>query len=143
MRFFIRKKRQPPAVIIVALIDVLIVVLIFLMVTTTFKKPLQSLKIALPESTHATKSGANEHAPLLVSIEASGNLRFGPDATPVTLDRLNAVLRMAAVTNPLVKLTVSADKSAPVGQMVKVLDAAKESGITNGVSIFTRQPGPQ
>ena len=65
MRFYLRKKRQPPAVIIVALIDVLIVVLIFLMVTTTFRKPMASLRLALPESSHATKAGANENAPLM------------------------------------------------------------------------------
>lgn len=142
MRFFLRKKRQPPAVIIVALIDVLIVVLIFLMVTTTFKKPQQSLKIALPESTQATKAGANEHPPLVLSIEANGNLRYGPEAKPVTLDRLRQELSSEVATNPTVKLTISADKSAPVGQMVKVLDIAKESGLKSGVSIFTRQPGP-
>lgn len=142
MRFFIRKKRQPPAVIIVALIDVLIVVLIFLMVTTTFKKPQQALKIALPESTQATKAGANEHPPIVLSVEANGSLRYGPDAIPVTLDRLKVELHAQVLTNPTVKLTLSADKSAPVGQVVKIMDIAKESGI-KGVNIFTRQPGPQ
>ena len=140
MRFLIRKKRQPPAVIIVALIDVLIVVLIFLMVTTTFKKPQQALKLALPESTQAMKAGANDHPPLVVSIEESGNLRYGPEAKPVTLERLKTELTTEVSTNPLVKLTLSADKKAPVGQVVKVMDAAKESGI-KGVSLFTRQPG--
>ena len=140
MRFFIRKKRQPPAVIIVALIDVLIVVLIFLMVTTTFKKPQQALKLALPESTQATKAGASEHPPLVISIEANGNLRYGPEAKPVTLDRLKIELTAEVATNPQVKVTLSADKKAPVGQMVKVMDAAKESGI-KGVSLFTKQPG--
>jgi biopolymer transport protein ExbD len=142
MRFFIRKKRQPPAVIIVAMIDVLIVVLIFLMVTTTFKKPQQTLKIALPESTHATKAGVSEHPPLLLSIEASGNLRYGADAIPVTLDRLTSDLKAEVATNPAVKLTLSADKNAPVGQVVKVMDIAKDIGI-KGVTIFTRQPGAQ
>ena len=59
-----RTKRVPAvAVIIVALIDVLIVVLIFLMVTTTFKKAQPALKLALPESSQATKSGASENPP--------------------------------------------------------------------------------
>src|SRR5580693_4255990 len=140
MRFFIRKKRQPPAVIIVAMIDVLIVVLIFLMVTTSFKKPQQALKLALPESTQATKAGASEHPPLVVSIEENGNLRYGPEATPLTLERLKQQLMAEVATNPTVKLTLSVDKKAPVGQMVKVMDAAKESGI-KGVSLFTKQPG--
>ena len=141
MRFHIRKKRQPPAVIIVAMIDVLIVVLIFLMVTTSFKKPQQALKLALPESTQATKAGASEKPPLVVSIEESGNLRYGPDATPVTLQRLKEQLTAEVATNPLVKLTLSTDTKAPIGQVVKVMDTAKESGLRTGVSLFTKQPG--
>ena len=137
MRFYLRKRRQPPAVIIVALIDVLIVVLIFLLVTTTFKKPQSSLQLALPESTQAKKSGANENPPLLVSIEATGALRFGPEAIPVTMDRLKSELLAASSTNALIKLTVSADKAAPWGQIVKVMDAAKEANIKN-ISAFTK-----
>ena len=60
MHFFVRKRKQTPAVIIVALIDVLIVLLIFLMVTTTFKQH-PALKLALPESSQAHKTGANEN----------------------------------------------------------------------------------
>ncbi len=56
MRFLIRKRRTAPAVIIVALIDVLIVLVIFLLVTTTFKQQ-PSLRLQLPESTQALKSG--------------------------------------------------------------------------------------
>ena len=63
MQFLVHKRRQTPAVIIVALIDVLIVLLIFLLATTTFKQQ-PSLKLALPESSQAQKTGANESAPL-------------------------------------------------------------------------------
>src|SRR5438046_2922446 len=98
MRFFVRKRRQTPTVIIVALIDVLIVLLIFLIVTTTFKQQ-PSLRLALPESTQAQKAGANENAPLVVSVDAQGNLRFGADAMPVTVDRLRSELAARTATN--------------------------------------------
>src|SRR5260370_10077125 len=100
MRFFIRKKRQPPAIIIVALIDVLIVVLIFLLETTTFKKRLPALKLALPESSQATKPGASENPPLVVIIEEDGALRAADDAMPLTLDGLETALTAAAATIP-------------------------------------------
>src|SRR5205823_8485125 len=103
MRFVTRKRRQPPAIIIVALIDILIVLLIFLMVTTTFKQQ-PALKIALPESSQAQKTGAQESPPLVVTVDASGNLRLGPDATPVTADRLKEELAAAAAKNPDLKL---------------------------------------
>ena len=76
MRFFIRKKHAAPAVIIVALIDVLIVLVIFLLVTTSFKQP-PALRLSLPESTQALKTGANDNPPLIVSIDAQGLLRLG------------------------------------------------------------------
>ncbi len=139
MRFLIRKKRQPPAIIIVALIDVLIVVLIFLMVTTTFKKRQPpSLKLALPESTQAIKAGASEVPPLVVVVEENGNLRFGPEALPVTADRLKSELLAEIAKNPQLKLTLKADKKAPFGQIVKVMDAAKQAKIKS-ISAFTRE----
>jgi biopolymer transport protein ExbD len=140
MRFFIRKKRQPPAIIIVALIDVLIVVMIFLMVSTTFKKTQSVVKIALPESNQATKSGASESPPLVIVIEPTGGLRFGPDATPVTLDKLKSELQAAVAKNPQIKVSLSGDKTAPWGQVLKVLDIVKETNVKI-LNAFTKQPG--
>jgi biopolymer transport protein ExbD len=137
MRFYVRKRRQPPAIIIVALIDILIVLLIFLMVTTTFKHQ-PALKLALPESTQAQRTGANEAPPLVVSIDPSGNMRFGPDAKPVTLDRLQRELAEASSSKAEVRLSISADKAAPFGQIVKVMDVAKAAKIKS-VSAFTKE----
>jgi len=128
MRFYLRKRRSAPAVIIVALIDVLIVLLIFLMVTTTFKQQ-PALKLALPESSQALKTGSNEDAPLVVTVDKEGNLRLGPESLPVTNERLRAELLARAAANPELKLAISADKAAPWGQIVKIMDAAKEAKI--------------
>jgi biopolymer transport protein ExbD len=137
MKFFEHKRRQPPAIIIVALIDILIVLLIFLMATTAFKQQ-PALKLALPESSQAQKTGAQENPPLVIAVDSSGNLRFGPDAKPVTLERFKEELRSAASKRADLKLAISADKTAPWGQIVKVMDAAKESGI-KGVNAFTKE----
>jgi biopolymer transport protein ExbD len=139
MRFFVRKRRQAPAVIIVALIDVLIVLLIFLMVTTTFKQQ-PALRLALPESSQSQNTGANENAPLIVSIDAKGILRFGPDALPVTEERLKEELLAQVAKDPNVKLAISADKEAPFGQIVKVMDAAKAAKIKM-INAFTKAAG--
>jgi len=137
MRFSVRKRRQAPAVIIIALIDILIVLVIFLIVTTTFKQQ-PSLKIVLPESSQAQKSGANEAAPLMISIDASGNLRWGPEAKPVTLERFKAELLEALANKSDLELAINADKSAPVGQLVKVLDVAKEARVKT--KLITKEP---
>jgi biopolymer transport protein ExbD len=138
MHFFVRKRRATPTVIIVALIDVLIVLLIFLMVTTTFKQQ-PALRLALPESTQAQKTGTHEAAPLVVSVDEKGNLRFGPDAHPVTVDRLRSELLTRAGENPELKLAISADRNAPVGQVVKIMDASKEAKLKS-VNLFTKEP---
>jgi biopolymer transport protein ExbD len=138
MRFFVRKRRGAPAIIIVALIDVLIVLLIFLMVTTTFKEQ-QALRLALPESTQAKKTGANENPPLIISIDKDGNLRLGPDATPVTVDTLRKELVEQVDKNPDLRLAINADKAAPFGKIVNVMDAAKEAKIKM-VNAFTKEP---
>lgn len=139
MRFHFRKRRQAPAVIIVALIDILIVLLIFLMVTTTFKQQ-PALKLALPESSQAVKTGAQEKVPLIVSIDPKGNLRLGPEAKPVTMARLKEEMAIASATNSDVKLAISADEAAPFGQFLKVRDAAIEAKM-KVVYVYTKQPG--
>lgn len=138
MRFHVRRRRQTPAVIIVALIDVLIVLLIFLVVTTAFKQQ-PALRLALPESSQAQKSGASETAPVIVSIDAKGVLHWGADALPVTEERLKSELLTAVTKNPDLKVAISADKEAPFGQIIKVMDAAKEAKIKM-VNAFTKEP---
>ena len=140
MQFYVRKRRQAPAVIIVALIDILIVLLIFLMVTTTFKQQ-PALKLALPESSQAQKTGANEAAPMVVSLDPKGNLRFGADPMPVTVERFKAELLAAVAKTPDLKVAISADKDSPVGQLVKVMDVAREANLKHPVDLITKEPG--
>ncbi len=139
MQFRAHRRRQAPTVIIVALIDVLIVLLIFLMVTTTFRQQ-PALRLALPESSQAHKTGANEDAPLVVTVDEKGNIRFGPDAHPVTPDQLKTELVSLSEKKPDLKLAISADKSAPFGEIIKVMDAAKEAHLKL-VNAFTKEAG--
>jgi len=139
MQFRAHRRRQAPTVIIVALIDVLIVLLIFLMATTTFKQQ-PALRLALPESSQAHRTGANEAAPLIVSIDDKGNLRLGPEARPVTPEQLKSELSSQIEKKPDLKLAISADKSAPFGEIIKVMDAAKEAHIKI-VNAFTKETG--
>ena len=141
MRFYPKKRRQAPAVIIVALIDILIVLLIFLLVTTTFKQQ-PALKLALPESAQAQKAGANENAPLIISIDPKGDLRFGPQARPVTLEGFKTELVAALEKKPDLGLAINADKTAPIGVMVKIMDVTKEVNVKS-VKLITKEPGKQ
>jgi biopolymer transport protein ExbD len=132
MKFIQHKRRTAPAVIIVALVDVLIVLLIFLICTTTFRQQ-PALRLALPESTTALKSGANENPPLFISIEANGVLRYGMAGDVVTPDQLRGRLIVDAeklrATGNEARLAMRADKAAPWGQIVRVMDVAKAANI--------------
>lgn len=138
MKFYVRKRKQAPAVIIVALIDILIVLVIFLMVTTTFKQQ-SALKLSLPESSQAKKAGGQESPPLIVTVDPKGNLRFGPEGKPVTVEQLKADLAAEVAKSPDVGLAINGDEGAPWGKIVKVMDAAKGSGI-KAVKAFTKEP---
>ncbi len=132
MKFLIHKRRTAPAIIVVALIDVLIVLVIFLLVTTTFKQP-PALRLSLPESNSAQRSGTTENPPLLVNIEAGGALRYGQAADVVTPEQLQARLvadaDKARAAGNEARLALRADKAAPWGQLVRVMDIAKAANI--------------
>ena len=141
MRFTTHKRRNPPAVIIVSLIDVLIVVLIFLMVSTSFKKQEPILKLTLPDSRESKPGSSADAKPIVISITASYPFIY-LENKPVMLDRLQNELIAAVKKNPQTKASVKADKSAPVGELVKVIDACKAAQVA-GLSIVTeKKAGP-
>ena len=132
MQFSTHRKKPAPTVIIVSLIDVLIVVLIFLMVTTSFKQQ-PAIQLALPESKQA-KPGSKENA-LVVTVPKQGPLYLKTD--PMTLDTLQQKLVEAVRLNPQTTLAIRADADTPVGQLIKVMDAAEAAHI-KVANVFTR-----
>jgi len=127
MRFLHKKRNRTPAVIIISLIDVLLVVLIFLMVTTTAKKMEPALKLNLPNSKEAKPGASEEKKPFAIYVATNFPYFFigerGERAT--TLDKLQAELNDAVKTNSALKVSVRADKMAPFGEIVKLIDATK------------------
>jgi biopolymer transport protein ExbD len=141
MRFLVHKRRSAPAVIIVALVDVLIVLLIFLMVTTTFKQQ-PALKLALPESSQAQKSGVGENQQFEVYILSNGVLQDVQGKT-VRLDALKSRLLQEVATNSQLKIAINADKNAPFYQIVNVMDIVKELKIKSvSASVDTKPAKP-
>lgn len=136
MRFTVHKRRAAPAVIIISLIDILIVLLIFMMVTTSFKQT-PALKLALPES-NQPKQGTTSDAAIIVTIDKK-EPRFYLDQKLVTFQRLQEELTARAKKNPRVSISIRPDTDAPVGQVVRVMDAAKAANIKD-INMFTKAP---
>ncbi|MBE2202790.1 MAG: biopolymer transporter ExbD [Chthoniobacterales bacterium] len=134
MRFYTRKKRSPQ-LIIVSLIDILAILLIFFIVTTTFRRDQPRLQINLPESQSAEMVAVDKLEPLILRVKSAKEITLGPEA--VTLEELSAALKSARQDHPERQIAMQADREAPFGVVVKVLDALKLAGMRN-VSTFTQ-----
>lgn len=138
MRFYTRKRRAP-SIIIVSLIDILAILLIFFIVTTTFRKNQPQLQINLPESKTAEQAAAEKEEPLVLRVKNAEQITL--DEKPVTLEALVGALKSLREQTPSRPLAMQADREAPFGVVVKVLDALRDAGIKN-VPAFT-QPEEQ
>ena len=134
MRFYTRKRRMP-AVIIVSLIDILAILLIFVIVTTTFKRDQPAVVINLPDSKTATAMPA-QGDPAVLTIKSESQIFLNNQ--PVQLAGLKQALLDMIAANPTRSLVLNADKSAPFGVVVSVMDILKEANVRN-VPAFTQQ----
>ena len=134
MRFYTRKRRAP-SIIIVSLIDILAILLIFFIVTTTFRKNQPQLQINLPESKTAEQAPAEKDEPVVLSVKSADEISL--DGKPVTLDLLAEALKTVRAQAPVRPIAMQADREAPFGVVVKVLDALKDAGVKN-IPAFTQ-----
>lgn len=138
MRFFTRKRRNPVPVIL-PLIDILAILLIFFIVTTTFKKNPPRLQINLPESTTAVETPGEEQEPLLLQIKSDTEIALGDEL--LGPEELVGALQRTVAESPGRPIVMQADKEAPFGTVVQVLDALRAAGIKN-IPAFTEPTAP-
>jgi biopolymer transport protein ExbD len=139
MRFYSRKRRSP-SIIIVSLIDILAILLIFFIVTTTFRKNQPQLQINLPESKTAELSPAEKQEPAVLRVKSAEQITL--DEKPVTLEDLAETLKNLRIQAPSRSIAMQADRAAPFGVVVKVLDALRDAGIKN-IPAFTQPEGQE
>ena len=112
------------AINVTPLVDVVLVLLIILMVASTYIVA-QTLKVTLPKS-KSTDGMADK--PQTIGIVKDGSLRWN-DA-PVTEPELVKDLADVAKADPDVNVVVSADENVKHGQVVHIIDIAKQQGVT-------------
>jgi biopolymer transport protein ExbD len=134
VKFYSRKRRMP-SVIIVSLIDILAILLIFVIVTTTFKRDQPAVVINLPDSKTAS-AAPTQTDPAVLSISSDQKLFL--DNKPVELADLKDALVQMLAANPNRALALNADKAAPFGLVISVMDVLKEANVRN-VPAFTEQ----
>ena len=117
-----------PSITIVSLIDILAILLIFFIVTTTFRDKLP-LQINLPESKSAATASSEPKKVVVLQIKGADQITL--DGKSVTPRELAASIKGVQKSHPGCSITMQADKEAPFGTVVSVLDALQEAGIKN------------
>lgn len=129
------RRRRKPEVIIVSLIDIFAILLIFMVMTTQFKKQEASVTIKLPESKSAVVAEKSASKTVVLSISEAEQIFL--DEKPVEIDALKSAISELMKLSPPPTLALNADKKAPFGVIIRVLDVLKESGVKGNLSAFT------
>lgn len=124
--------RTAPEINLIPFIDVLLVVLIFLMVSTTFTK-YQELSITLPSA----EGAASANIPKEITVAVSNEGRYAINGMLVDNRSLNTKLTQLSdkwsiedgIKNG--RVVITADAKAPHQAVMRVLEAARESGLAN------------
>lgn len=132
MNFYPRRRRSPQ-VIIVSLIDIFAILLIFVLVSSNFRKAQPTVKISLPDSKSSTMAQPKRE-PVVLTITKDSQLFL--DDAPVVLDKLAPMLVEIVKKDANVALALNADKDAPFGIILKVLDGLKDSGVKGSLTAF-------
>jgi beta-lactamase regulating signal transducer with metallopeptidase domain/biopolymer transport protein ExbD len=108
-----------------------------------FRRNPTNPQAASVEASQSEKTDPKPAPGLVVSIDSKGFLHLGADARPVTIERLKAELLAAVRKTPDLRLSISADKTAPLAQVIKVMDAANEAKIKFvGLKTLPEKPAP-
>jgi len=134
MQFYTRKRRAP-FINIVSLVDILAILLIFFVVTTNFRKNQPQLKINLPDSKSAEENVASQKEPAVLRVKSETEISL--DDKRVEIENLTAALNDLRQSQPGREIAMQADREAPFGTVVKVLDSLKAAGLSN-VPAFTQ-----
>jgi biopolymer transport protein ExbD len=122
-----RRQRVEPEFSLAAMIDVIFLLLMFFMLTSKFVTP-NALNLSLPSSSSTTMASPA----LAVSIDAQSNFYFEIDgrATKVIKEKLQASLeaklKSMGKTPEAATITVVAEKTVPVEEVVYILNIANK-----------------
>ncbi|MCK5005444.1 MAG: biopolymer transporter ExbD [Candidatus Aminicenantes bacterium] len=132
---FKTKKKKSTIINITSLIDVLFLLLIFMMVSSTFIED-PGIKLDLPETQSAPSVKKSEY---ILSVKSDGSLFLNEKS--LSLDELAENLKSTLAEMKDESLILKGDTNIPYGQIVKIMDIVKKSGVRKLI-IATRQGTP-
>lgn len=130
MNFHRRRLLDEPEINVISMVDLVLVILLFFMVSTTFTKP-GILKLDLPTASSTTPEP--EKASILIDMDAAGHLIINGRSMPLA-DLAGHLKEISS--NPGQTVHLRADRNSTQQQIVMVLDAARQAGLSR-ISIGT------
>ncbi|HKI77896.1 MAG TPA: biopolymer transporter ExbD [Ignavibacteriaceae bacterium] len=106
-----------------SLTDIVMLLLIFFLLTSQFVIQ-TGVKVKLPGSKTNEKSAPSN---LIITVTSAGAVYVGQEQ--VGIDQLAAKLSVIKNENPDKNMIIRADKAVAVDMIIKIIDAAKTSGI--------------
>ena len=124
-----RKRKLMSEINVVPYIDVMLVLLVIFMVTAPMLT--QGIKVDLPKANSEPIDDVPNHQPLVLSVDAQGNLYINvgddedqPASGKEVIARVGAVLR----NRPETPILVKADRAVPYGYVVGAMVVLQQGG---------------
>ena len=115
-----RRNKVNPNFSMSSMTDIVFLLLIFFMVTSTLINP-NALKLLLPKSTNQTSAKA------ITTVSIDSKLNFYLEKTRVPFNELESKLQDKLSSEKEPTISLHADKTIPVEQVVKVMNIAKNN----------------
>jgi biopolymer transport protein ExbD len=128
--------KKKPRIEIIPMIDTMFFLLVFFMIATLSMTIQHGMPVSLPTAESSTDS-LDQHVSLTLTRE--GGLYYNKEA--IAFQELQKRLANLRQTSSDLSLLINADEQVPHGQVIKVMDLIRLSGITS-MSIAT-QPLPE
>ncbi len=127
-----QKRKLMAEINVVPYIDVMLVLLVIFMVTAPMLT--QGIDVSLPKANSAPIDEVPNHPPLVLSVDAEGNLYINvgdnedePTTGKQVIARVGAVLR----NRPDTPILVKADRAVPYGNVVGAMVLLQQAGALN------------
>ena len=131
MRTPLQQRKLMSEINVVPYIDVMLVLLVIFMVTAPMLT--QGINVELPKAGAEPIPDVPDHPPLILSVDAEGNLYINvgdnedqPASAKDVVARVGAVLR----NRPNTPILVKADRSVPYGNVVGAMVLLQQGGAT-------------
>lgn len=113
------------------MLDVTFIMLIFFIVTTSFVKE-AGVDVARPEAATAFAQKGN----IMIGVSSTGQVWMSK--RQITMDAVRPYVEAARGESPESSVVIVADRLAPAGTVIQVMDQARLAGVTN-IAIATQK----